>query len=51
LPLVRARMPMKVGKKMVEAKIVTINAKYMVVLLSARGRIDAGCGAVPCSRG
>jgi hypothetical protein len=46
LALVRARMPMKLGTKMVEAKTVAIIARYIVFLLW-RARPDrAGIAAL-----
>jgi hypothetical protein len=40
-------MPMKLGKKMVEAKTVVMIAKYMVFLLERARSGVAECGAVP----
>jgi hypothetical protein len=44
---VRARMPMKLGKKIVEANTVVMIAKYMVFLLERARSGVAECGAVP----
>ena len=46
MPLVRARIPIKLGTKTVEAKTVAMSARYMVLSPVARAAGRAGIAAL-----